>query len=432
MTISPLRPTAVFGSSLFLISVLLGTAEPRVRAEDWPQWRGPFRTGAAGVGDAGLDRLPEQLRVLWRREVGGGFASPVVAGGHVAFLDDQAGHETVHLLDALTGREVWEAELDLSHRDGFGIGPRCTPLMDGDRVYAQSAKGELRCLSRKDGRVVWRTNYVEDFGAVYIGEKGKAAGASRHGASGSPLVDGDLLIAQVGSEKGASVVAFHKTTGAVQWKSQNDQSAYAGLFRAAMVGGAQVLSFTAEGLIGLSPEDGRLLWRVPFKTALGRHVTTPVVSGSLALVASHQIGLVASRITPDGKGAWSATEAWSNRALGFNFSSPVVVGEHLYGLAPGKKVVCVALETGQVVWEQEGLIQTSSDKAEAAFLVFKDRILMLNDTGELVMFHSDPTKYREVGRLQVCGKTWCNPAYANGRLYVRDEKELVCVDLKPE
>jgi outer membrane protein assembly factor BamB len=347
-------------------------------------------------------------------------------------LDDRDGHEIVHFLDALDGHQIWETELDLSHRDGFGIGPRCTPLMDGDRVYVQSAKGELRCLSQKDGQVLWRTNYVEDFGAVYIGEKGKAAGASRHGASGSPVIDGDRLIAQVGSEKGASVVAFNKMTGAVLWKSQNDQSAYAGLFLGPVNGGAHVVSFTAEGLIGLSPEDGHLLWRVPLKTALGRHVTTPVVSGSLALVASHQIGLVASSINTDEKGAWTAVEAWSNRSMGFNFSSPVIVGEHLYGLAPGKKVVCVALQTGQVVWEQEGLIQTSSDKSEAAFLVFKNRILMLNDTGELVLFHSDPSTYREAGRLQVCGKTWCNPAYANGRLYVRDERELVCVALNVE
>jgi outer membrane protein assembly factor BamB len=104
----------------------------------------------------------------------------------------------------------------------------------------------------------------------------------------------------------------------------------------------------------------------------------------------------------------------------------------LYGLAPGKRVVCVEVETGKTVWEQEGLVQTSSDRAESAFLVFKDRILMLNDTGELILFAADSASYREIGRLQVCGKNWCYPAYAGGRLYVRDERELVCVELKAQ
>ncbi len=418
----------------FLALVLpLGPALSSVntRAEDWPQWRGPLRTGEAVGGDAELAALPAELKVVWRTDAGGGFASPVVAGGRVTFLDDREGRETVHLLDAASGRRIWQADLDSSHKDGFGIGPRCTPVIEGERVYAQSAKGELRCLTLADGKVLWRKNYVEDFGAVYIGEKGKASGASRHGASGAPLVDGERLLAQVGSAQGASVVAFDKATGAVLWKAENDQSAYAGLFLAPVAGVRQVLSFTAEGLIGLAPETGRLLWRVPYKTALGRHVTTPVVAGDLVLVASHQIGLAATRLAADGSGGLGAAEAWSNRELGFNFSSPVVVGGHLYGLAPGKKVVCVDLQTGKTTWGQEGLIQTSSDRAEAAFLVFKNRVLMLNDTGELVLFAADPMAYREVGRLQVCGKNWCNPAYANGRLYLRDEKELLCVELKP-
>ena len=343
-------------------------------------------------------------------------------------MDDREGRETVHLFDGVTGKRMWSADLDSSHQDGFGIGPRCTPLIDGDRVYVQSAKGELRCLAVGDGKVVWRTNYVDDFGAIYIGEKGKATGASRHGASGSPLIDGERLIAQVGSTRGAALVAFNKMTGAVLWKSQDDQSAYAGLAMGMIAGRLQVVSFTAEGLIGVAPEDGRSLWRVPFKTALGRHVTTPVIFGDLVLVASHQIGLVATRITSRGDG-FEATEAWSDRALGFNFSSPVLVGGHLYGLAPGKKVVCVSAREGKVLWEQEGLVQTSADRAEAAFMVFDDRVLLLNDTGELVLFASDPSAYRELGRLQVCGRNWCSPAYSGGRLYLRDDREVACLEL---
>ena len=409
--------------------VLLVGGERILVGSDWPQWRGAERTGHVVGEDAGLMRLPAEAKVLWRKELGDGFASPVVAGNRVVISDDREGREVVHALDAQTGEAVWSVDLDSSHRDGFGIGPRCTPLIDGDLVYVQSAKGELRCLAFKDGKTVWRTSYVDDFGSLYIGEKGKAVGASRHGASGAPLVHGSLLIAQVGSASGAGVVAFDKRSGAVVWRSQDDQSAYAGLFLARLAGRLQVLSFTAEGLIGLAPEDGRLLWRVPFKTALGRHVTTPVVTGDLVLVASHQIGLVATRVAAVGDG-FQATEVWVNKGLGFNFSSPVVQGAHLFGLAPGKRVVCVESATGAVAWEQEGLVQTSADRAEAAFLVFGDRILMLNDTGELVLFGAESTKYWEMGRLQVCGKNWCLPAYSGGRLFVRDAKEIVCVGLR--
>lgn len=427
----PSRFTRLIQSTAFALPLLGTIAASTARAEDWPRWRGSLGTGEVLGADALLESLPADLKAVWRIPVGGGFASPVVSGERLVFLDDQEGRETVHVLESTTGRQLWQADLDSSHKDGFGTGPRCTPLIDEDRVYAQSARGELRCFSLGEGKVLWRKNYVDDFGAVYIGEKGKAAGASRHGASGAPFVEGESLIAQVGGGQGSSVVAFNKRSGEVMWKSQDDQTAYAGLLVAPVAGGRQVLCFTAEALIGLSPGNGNLLWRVPLKTSLGRHVTTPVVAGDVVMVASHQIGLTASRIVRDGNGGFTAEEAWANRTLGFNFSSPVVVGEHVYGLAPGKKVVCVDAKTGQAAWEQGDLVQTSADKAEASFLVFQGRILMLNDTGELILFAADPSAYRELARLQVCGKTWCNPAYARGRLYVRDDKELVCAELKP-
>ena len=323
-----------------------------------------------------------------------------------------------------------EHELFSSHKDGFGIGPRCTPVADGDRVYFQSAKGEFQCLGAADGKVIWRKNFVDDFGAIYIGEKGKAAGASRHGANGSPVIDGENIIAQVGGLSGASLVAFNKATGDVLWKSESDQTAYAAPFIATVAGVRQVFSFTAEALIGLDVRDGKLLWRVPLKTALGRHVTTPVVWRDLVLVASHQVGLVATRLKQEGPGV-TASEAWVNPAMKINFSSPVAVGDHLYGLGPAKNFVCLDLATGQLAWEKPGATQTSADKAEAAFLVLGKNILTLTDSGELVLFAADPAGYRELGRTQVCGANWCNPAYASGRLTLRDAKELLCVELLP-
>ncbi len=360
--------------------------------------------------------------------IGDGFASPVVADGRAFYLDNKDGQEIAHAVDAATGRELWNTKIYSSHKDGFGIGPRCTPVVDGDRVYVQSAKGEFQCLGVAEGKVRWRKNFVDDFGAIYIGEKGKASGASRHGAAGAPIIDADNIIAQVGSEQGASLVAFNKMTGDVIWKSQNDQTAYAPPIIADLAGVRQLIAFTAEALIGLDPRDGKLLWRVPMKTALGRHVTTPVVWNDLVIVASHQIGLVATRVTAKGSD-FDATEAWVNKKAAMNFSSPVLVGEHLYGLGPARNVVCIAAETGQIAWEQTGLVHTSPDRAEAAFLVMGKNVLMLSDAGELILFAADPQSYSEAGRTQVSGNNWCNPAYADGRLYLRDARELLCVDL---
>lgn len=408
-----------------LFTALCGTAF----AKDWPQWRGPDRTGHAPKEEAALTTLPSEPKEIWRRPIGEGFASPVVSAGRVVYLDDESGQEIVHAVDSRTGEEIWRAPLFSSHRDGFGIGPRCTPVIDGDRVFAQSAKGEFQCLSVADGKRLWRTNFVDDFGAIYTGEKGKAAGASRHGASGSPLVDGHRVIVQVGSPKGASIVAFEKSTGKVLWKSQNDQTAYAAPIIAELAGVRQFISFTAEGLIALNPATGELLWRVPLETSLGRHVTTPVVCGDLVLVASHQIGLVAIRVQAVG-GKIEATEAWRNKALGINFSSPVVLGESLYGLGPQKNFICVNARSGEVAWSQEGIIQSSADKAEAGFLVIGTNLLALTDSGELVLFAGDASSFRELGRLQVCGTNWCNPAYVDGLLYLRDHRELICVGLR--
>ena len=139
---------------------------------EWPQWRGPNRTGYVPAGEAIPTTLPSEPKVSWRIPVGDGFASPVVADGRVFYLDNQNAQEVAHAVDATTGKELWQATIFSSHKDGFGIGPRCTPLVDGDRVYVQSAKGEFQCLGVADGKVRWRKNFVDDFGAIYIGEKG--------------------------------------------------------------------------------------------------------------------------------------------------------------------------------------------------------------------------------------------------------------------
>lgn len=407
---------------------LLVVGSTQIFASDWAQWRGPAQTGYVPAGVPVPSTLPVELKPVWKNKIGEGFASPVVSGGKVFYLDNQAGTEVLHAVKAETGEELWHASIFACHKDGFGIGPRCAPLVDGKYVYAQACKGELQCLNVEDGKQIWRKNYVDDFGAVFIGEIGKAAGGTRHGNSGSPTIDGENIIAMVGSTKGAGVVCMKKATGEVVWKSQNDQAGYAPPVIATIAGVKQVVAFTAEALLGLDIADGHQLWRVPIKTALGRHVTTPVIVDDIVIVSSHQVGLIATKITKDANGL-KADQLWLKKEFAINFASPVVVGKNLYGLGPAKNIICVDVQSGELAWEQAGCIVSNPDKAHASFVVMDKNILLLNDSGQFILFPADPKAYKEISRVQVCGFNWCNPAYADGKVYLRDAKELMCIEL---
>ena len=415
--------------STLLRSLALLVCLNTAHAADWPQWRGPDRTGHVPAGTAVPAKLPAEPKILWRISVGDGHASPVMAAGKVVYLDHQQGKETVHAVAADTGKPLWSAPLDDAFKDSqSAAGPRCTPLVNDGRVYAQSCRGELKCLNLRDGKLLWRVNYVTNLGAVFIGEKGTAAGAVRHGYNGSPLIDGAHLITIAGGTNGAAVACLEKTTGKTIWKSQSDVPAYAPPILATVMGERQVIAFTVDGLIGLSPADGKLLWRVPFKTTYGRHVITPVVSGDVIAISSHQFGLVGTRVTRADKD-FSAAPAWTNKEAMINFASPVVVDGFLYGVGPAKNLVCVEMATGRTAWTKTGYINTSADKAHASFIVMGKNIVVLTDGGQLILLAADAKECRELGRAQVSGNTWCNPAYADGKLWLRDAKELLCVDL---
>jgi len=408
----------------------------RLLAGDWPQWRGPARTGHAAPDEKPLSGLPESVRTVWKVPAGEGFASPVVAAGRVYAMDAQNGKETLRALDAADGHELWRTAVDDVFRDTQGPpAPRCTPVVADGRVYAQSCKGELLCVAAADGHRLWSVNYVRDFGAVFSGEKGNAPGATRHGNNGSPWVADGWVWASAGSTNDAAIVALDAATGAVRWKGGRDIAAYAAPMVATLDGTRQVVDFMADAVVGLDAADGRVLWRHPMKTAFARHVMTPLVRGTQVVVGSHQTGLVGLQLSREGTG-WKVAAAWTNREAAPNFSSPVAVGDLLFGLGPQRDVVCVDAPTGKLRWSKSGWISTSADKAHAGFVaVGGTTVLMLADAGELVLFAAEGSACRELGRAQACGTTWCNPAYAGGRLYLRDGIRTggtwSCLDLRP-
>lgn len=404
-------------------------------AANWPQWRGPDRSGSSLDTEPPLRSLPADPRIIWRQRTGPGWASPVVDAGRVFFADAQGGREILHALDATNGKEQWRADIDAVMHDEQGPdGPRGAPLVHRDQVFYQSCLGELQCRRVTDGTLLWRTNFRKDFGSPWLGEDSVIPGAAEHGYTASPLLAGGHLIACVGSTNGAGIVAFDPASGAVHWKSQDDLAAYASPIAAHLDGESQVICFTVSGLVSVRPSDGRVLWRIPLKTNYGRNCLTPVAMGDRVITGSYQSGLLGVQISRR-EATWTATRVWTNTAATMNFASPVAAGEFLYGVGPEKNLVCVNAASGRTAWSQPGPFSGSAGNSFAAILRIGDTLLVVTDSGEALLLADDPTAYRELGRTQVCGRTWSHPAYADGRLYVQDglsgPGNLRCIELRP-
>ena len=195
---------------------------------------------------------------------------------------------------------------------------------------------------------------------------------------------------------------------------------------AMLAGVRQVVSFTSDGLIGLDPASGKLLWRTAVKTSYSRHITTPVAGGDMVAVSSHEAGLLGFRISPADHGM-KAEQAWVRKDLAINFSSPVLVGRHLYGLGPKKKLFCLDIETGKESWVKTTVL--ASPAAFVSLLVMEDNLFVLGDSGRAYLVAADPKQCRLISLTKVCGKNWCNPAYVDGKLLTRDHESLRCLEI---
>lgn len=386
-----------------------------LQAGDWPQFLGPNRdnstpeTVAPWKGD---------LKPVWAKPVGEAHSSPVVAGGVVyAFYQPKGKNaDALAAFDAKTGELKWEQSYDRPEfKPLFGNGPRGTPSVSNGKVFTYGGTGVLARWDAKTGKVDWKVDALKEFGAKNL----------FFGTSASPLVAGDKVVALVGG-KGAGVVALDAKTGATAWKATDDPSSYA----SPTLINEQVVALTGSNVRALGT-DGKPLWEVPFKDRLNESSTTPLSAGGLIFASSVTAGSIAVKVT-DGK----AEKVWENKALTCYFSTPVVVGEYLY-MVNGKASLanasitlrCVELKTGKVAWEKADV-----GKYHAAILrcgpAGNESLLMLDDNGSLTLFAADPKGYKELAKSKVCGTTWAHPALVDGRLYLRDEKELLCFELK--
>jgi outer membrane protein assembly factor BamB len=395
-------------------------------AGDWPQWLGPRRDGGSP------DKVAPWTdkggpKVLWRQEVGDGFSCPVVAGGRVfihARVKDKEEEEVV-ALDAATGKPLWH---DCYKRPEFksviGTGPRATPTVAGKRLYTMGINGLLSCYDLEKGTRLWQVDLYKQF----------KADLPAFAVCCSPLVVGDRVIVSVGG-KGRCVVALKADTGEVKWQSLDDAAStsspvlFAGSPRPAGMT-PDVVFMTPLRVVALDPLDGGLRWEHAMVFQPQGTSPTPIAVGDKVVASTQAHGAVAVKVGQK-EGRPAAEAAWRNREAASYFSSGVAAGDLLFLVTntadprPAAAITCVEAKTGKQLWRKDkvgyfhaGLIRTGDGK-----------LLVLNDSGLLTLLEVDEKGAREVARAKVCGGTLVNPALADGRLYVRDGKEVVCLRL---
>jgi outer membrane protein assembly factor BamB len=417
---------AMRGSLLVCLVVWACAAATGLVGADWPQHLGPTRNGEY-TGMPLATRWPaDGPRKVWQKPVGAGFAGPVVAGTRLILFHRIGREEIVDALDSRSGERLWRYAYPTTYRDDFGFdeGPRAAPVVAGGRVYTFGAEGQLTALDVSTGRRVWNV----DTAARFSVRKGF------FGAAGSPLVSEGRVLANIGgtdSGKGAGIVAFDTSTGAVLWTATDHQAGYSSAVSASFAGQATAVFFTRNGLVGLDPAAGTVRFQKPWRSRSSASVNaaTPLVIGDTIFVsATYGTGAAALRVQGSQLAElWSGDEILSN-----HYATSVHANGYLYGFHGRQEFNpsfrAVDLKTGAVKWNVDAFHAGSVTLAG-------DRLLILKETGELIMAAATPQAYRPTAQAQILPRTVRSfPALADGFLYARNndtrQDVLVCLDLK--
>jgi outer membrane protein assembly factor BamB len=413
-------------------------------AADWPEWR---NKGRQGIWDESgiIDRIPgEGLKVQWRTPVKAAYSGPAVSNGRVFLLDHTRttgtrASERAVSLDERTGKILWTREWDADYRGlDYANGPRATPTVDGDRVYVLGAMGSLRCLRVKDGSEIWSADFVRDFNATVPG----------WGMSSAPLIVGSKLIAVVAGRANAKVVAFDKHSGRELWRSLSSDVSEPGYSQPVLIhhGRAQLIVWHTSALESLDPDTGAVLWSQPFRVTMNTPIATPAWSAPHLLVSGFFDGarMMELDASGDARLLWASqggTEIKSDK-LHALMSQPVIDGDYIYGICSYGQLRCLRRATGERVWETQALTVERARNATAWLIRNGDRVIALNDRGELVLARLSPSGYDEIGRAKIIEPTsppgarrelgaviWSHPAFANRHMIVRNDRELIRVSL---
>lgn len=383
-------------------------------AGDWPQFLGPNRNGASPEEIA--DTWPKEgPRILWQKPVGQGWSSPVAASNKLVLFHRVANQETIECLDPKSGETLWTNSYPATFRDtmGFESGPRATPVMSADRIFTYGADGIISAVDH-NGKTIWRIDAKKEYGSP-PGYFGRAA---------SPIVVNGLLLLNIGAPNNSGIIALQTATGKLAWKSSDDEASYSS---PALLNANTVLFLTRNELIALQPATGSIQFRHAHKPRISASVTaaTPLVySNQIFITASYGAGAAALRIDNN-----KPAQVWSNdEALSAHYATPVHYKGQLYGFHGRQEetpaLVSVDWETGKTNWRKENF-------GAGTIILARDKLLILLESGELVLARAAPTKYEELARGQILGSdSRAHAALADGHLYARDKTKLIKVDLR--
>ena len=398
------------GAMLFLFSFVFEAFGQA--GGDWPQWRGANRDGISKETGL-LKQWPAGgPPLVWKATgAGGGYSSFSITDGRLYTMGLRGDREYVIAFSVATGKEVWATPHGSAFRNDRGDGPRGTPTVDGDKLYALGGSGDLSCLDAKTGRSIWTMNVLSKFGGSNI----------KWGISESPLVIGEKVLVNAGGP-GASIVALKKTDGSLIWKSQSDEAGYSSAIPVEVGGVTQVVFFTGSRAVGLDLRDGRLLWEYSRPSNDVANVATPVARLNRVFISSdYGTGGGVVEIKADGK----AQEVYFTKDMRNHHSSTVLVGDHLYGFS-SSILTAMRFDTGEIAWRDRSVGKGS--------LVYADgNLYCFSENGVVGLVEATPTAYREKGRFPIKQgslPTWTHPVVAGGRLYLRDQDTIYAFDVK--
>lgn len=401
-----------------LISLLTSTA---VKGTDWPQFLGPTRDGIYTAQDISAKWPQEGPTVVWQKKVGWGFAGPAVAEGKLILFHRLENRETVECLNATNGEPIWKFDYPTQYKDEFGFdeGPRAVPTIAQGKVFTLGANGEFHCLNFSDGKKIWSIDIRKEFSA----EKGY------FGLVCAPLVEGKAVIANIGGQNGAGIVAFDIENGKVLWRATDEEASYSSPVAATIDGKRRIFCFARSGLVMLAPDTGEVLashtWRSRSHASV--NAATPLVIGNkIFLSACYETGAIVLELKGNKfEVLWSGDDQLSN-----HYATSVQRDGFLYGFhgrqEQGQVLRCIELATGKLRWEHAGF-------SAGTVTLAGDTLLVMTEKGQLVQVAARSNKFEEMNTAQVLPfGVRAYPALAAGRFYARSKDKLVCLDLRAQ
>jgi len=416
MRIKPVKYTKRFALLLILLLAHTSSSTP-VSPSDWPQWHGPNRTALST--ETGLVKTWPTAGppVVWSiTGLGEGYGSVAIKGDRIFVQGVKTGQSSVFCLNRADGKTVWATALGPRLGQDRGPGPRGTPTVENDRLYALTEAGDLACLKATDGSIVWQRNILKDFG----GRNPKWL------ISESPLIDGERLIVMPGGE-GACIVALDKATGKTIWttKELSDEAGYSSCIASDIGGVRTIVGFTSRAGVGVRASDGKLMWRYEQVSNRTANIATPVVHDNKVFYTSaYGTGCALLGLKAQG-GEVKAEEIYFNREMMNHHGGVVLINGYLYGFN-NAILTCIEFATGKMVWRDRSVGKGT--------LTYADGLLyLLSETNVVGLAEASQSGYKELGRFQIADQgwpSWAHPVVCGGKFYIRNQGTLACYDIK--